>query len=89
MTMPTEHPQRLDPLLDAWGRRHALSQTRTAEIREAVLRDRGPAEERDTLPATWWLELSRQVTASIVTATAVPRTAVDRAYQAVPAATVA
>ena len=61
---------RLDTLLGAWAAEQRLAPADAAAILQTVLR-----EPREVLPATWWSDLSSQVSAAMVQATTRPWTA--------------
>jgi hypothetical protein len=72
MADPTE--ARLDHLLDRWARVQRLDAREAEAVLHAILPPPpGPVDASSTsLPATWWSDLSAQVSAAIVLATARP-----------------
>ena len=73
MAPPTD--ARLDQLLDAWARQRRLDDRDATQVRDAILatpRSTRTAAPADPLPATWWADLSAQVTAAVVLASVRP-----------------
>jgi hypothetical protein len=62
---------RLDQLLDRWAQEQRLGAREAEAILHAILPP-APAPTPSALPGTWWSELSAQVSAAIVLATARP-----------------
>jgi hypothetical protein len=65
MVEPTD--DRLDRLLHAWGSEQRLDDREAEALLHAIL-----PPTPTTLPATWWSDLSAQVSAAVVLATVQP-----------------
>jgi hypothetical protein len=67
--MVDDADKRLDLLLDTWARHQRLEQRQADEIRLAIT-----GQPDDALAATWWTDLSAQISAAVVLATTRPST---------------
>jgi hypothetical protein len=67
MTMDEPLDPGLDRLLASWARQQRIDQRQADEILHAIA-----GQPTDSLPVTWWSDLSAQVAAAVVMATQRP-----------------
>jgi hypothetical protein len=67
MTVVDDTDDRLDRLLAAWAGQQRLGERQADAMLHAIT-----SQTRESLPATWWSDLSVQISAAVVLATALP-----------------
>jgi hypothetical protein len=68
--------RRLDAVLEGWAERQRLDASEADEVLRAVLREPRTVlqEHAEVLPASWWSDLSTQISAAVVLASSRPGT---------------